>query len=234
MYRLFLLLFTFFLTSCGDQPPSGQPVPLDKPPRLAVGDHWVYNKVNGYNNEIADILSYDIIRVEKDAITFKVKSDFRTGARAVQETYTPGGNLLIKETLDTGAFRYQPYYPSYRFPLEAGQTWREDFSYLDSRLNRRVTAQVYARAIRWERIRVPAGEFNTLRISRDIYFNDQEWWRSGTTMTETDWYSPEVKRFVLHTDYFEYLDFTQGRRNALVRGDRNELHLTEYRLSGTP
>jgi hypothetical protein len=70
----------------------------------------------------------------------------------------------------------------------------------------------------WEKVRVPAGEFDAIKIVRDLYLGDPEWRRSETRRTEFDWYAPEVKWIVKQEWAEEYQDNSgdSGRQN----GDR--------------
>ena len=51
-------------------------------------------------------------------------------------------------------------------------------------------------AVRWERVSVPAGDFDALRIERFINFRHWDGWREHPWRTDTVWYAPTVGRWV--------------------------------------
>jgi hypothetical protein len=72
-----------------------------------------------------------------------------------------------------------------------------------------------------ERIRVPAGEFDTVKIKRSVYAGDAEYNLRETTISEMDWFAPALGRSVRVTRNSGYLDLSAGRFSRVVRGDWN-------------
>jgi hypothetical protein len=54
--------------------------------------------------------------------------------------------------------------------------------------------RVDAEVLGGERIVTAAGEFDTVRIYRRIYAGDWDGFLTETTITEVEWYSPEIGR----------------------------------------
>jgi hypothetical protein len=91
------------------------------------------------------------------------------------------------------------------FPIELGKSWQYEFK--TSGANGDTSQVRKAKAASWEEVRVPAGTFKALKIVHDGSWARVEIGRhfSGV-VTETTWYSPEVKRLIKR----EYLDRTPG------------------------
>ncbi|MBC7944037.1 MAG: hypothetical protein H7X91_01950 [Burkholderiales bacterium] len=120
--------------------------------------------------------------------------------------------------------------PAYPFPLQAGRNWSVNTTVTVNQ--KTFAANVRGQALGWERIKVPAGEFDTLKIRRQVYLQDQEWWRSGTEVYEIDWYAPELQQIVRRDTRSEYRDVARGRDpfgGNVIKGDWNIVELTSYR-----
>ena len=66
--------------------------------------------------------------------------------------------------------------------------------------------RVDGRVMGTERIRVPAGEFDTVKVRRLVYPDDQRFTISETQITELDWYAPALGRPVRTERRSEWLD----------------------------
>jgi hypothetical protein len=75
----------------------------------------------------------------------------------------------------------------------------------------RFPVRVNGTALGWERIRVPAGEFDALKIKRVVYFDYWETgWRGFSDITELEWYAPTVKQSVRRDFSAMYLTMVYG------------------------
>ena len=79
-----------------------------------------------------------------------------------------------------------------------------------------------------ERVRVPAGEFDTVKIHRIIYPGDPGNFRTETRIDETDWFAPALGRSV-RTETNSSWEEPCGRRYCTYRGDWHLRELTEVR-----
>ena len=60
-----------------------------------------------------------------------------------------------------------------------------------------------------ERISVPAGEFDTIKVRRFVYPGDTYFTQTETRITEVDWYAPALGRPVRTERKSEWLDVSQ-------------------------
>jgi hypothetical protein len=82
---------------------------------------------------------------------------------------------------------------------------------------------VQARVTGWERVRVPAGEFDALRVQRYVYAGNNEYFRTQEEISQVDWYAPAVRNVVRSEGSSSHIDTSRsggGRGRPLrVRGD---------------
>ena len=96
---------------------------------------------------------------------------------------------------------------------------------------KRASVRVDGEVLGTERITVPAGAFDTIKVRRLTYAGDWEDPRSETRITEIDWYAPALGRSVRIDSNSNYMD--QGRCSdemsacTPVRGDWNIFELIE-------
>ncbi|HSD61648.1 MAG TPA: hypothetical protein VLC55_12420 [Burkholderiales bacterium] len=198
-----------------------QDFPPAAAPKLAVGEQWSYRVLNAYNNLPLDTLTYEALSASADRTTVKVT---RSSDRAsFNRSYDAGGNPLSGEYppgLPLGSFwngippgapvDYAPALPLYRFPLVSGGNWSGTVTAADAGAHHSTPLQVKAWVRGMSRITVPAGEFDTIEIQRDLYYQDNEWWRSGVWERQIDWYAPAANLLVRRSQRSQYTDYAQG------------------------
>jgi hypothetical protein len=99
--------------------------------------------------------------------------------------------------------------------LEIGKKWKNEY-----RMKRNDSGTTfYSMPVTvegWEEVEVPAGKFNALKVvNHGSYAVDSAGSSFSSSLTETFWYVPSVKRFVRR----EFID---------PRGDRLRFELLEY------
>lgn len=184
-------------------------------PGLKPGDTWTYDVRDLYSGERRRReMMVKVLEVTDTHVTVeRVRGDEPIERR----TYTRDWNLL-----DDGARKYQPFYPSYRFPLQPGSKWESsaDVPRRDGDGFTRFTFTVSVAG--WEEIDTPAGKFKALKIVREGFRQNHRQSRTsrGEPITETTWYVPELRRYAKHS----YVNDSRG-------GSRFEVVLTRYNLS---
>ena len=183
-------------------------------PGLRPGDTWVYEVRDLYSGEIRRHTTFKVVEVnDSNLIVERVRGDNPVERR----TYTREWNLL-----DDGERKYQPFYPSFRFPLQPGAKW-EGSAEAPRRDGDGFTRFTFTVTVPgWEEIDTPAGKFKALKVVREGFQQNYRQNRStpGQPVTETTWYVPELRRFAKHS----YVNNSRG-------GDRFEQVLTRFSLS---
>ena len=139
------------------------------------GDTYVYRVTNAYNNELRGHLSYRIDKTEGSRITQSVSADKPGLPTPTTEILTPEGKWLRHSIVNRERlvdYNFSPAYPAYEFPLEPGKEWSTRVNATNAETNTNHSVRVDAVVMGNERIRVPAGEFDTIKIKRQIYAGD--------------------------------------------------------------
>jgi hypothetical protein len=197
----------------------------------AAGDAYVYRVVNAYNQETVGHLRHEI--TEASAAQGQVVSvTVDTPALGLPRTeiLTPDGQWL-RHTLSTHG-RTTDYEFTQALPAVQTATGGNSWSV---RVNAMVPAHSARRSVRIdgtvmgnERIRVPAGEFDTVKIRRIIYPGDAGDFKSETRIVETDWHAPALGRSV-RTETNSSWQEPCLRRPCTFRGDWHVIELAEAR-----
>jgi hypothetical protein len=187
-----------------------------------IADSHVYRIVNGYNSEMRGQASYCVERSDAGRVVVAVTTN-RDGAQsAATEIYTPDGNWLrhvLTNHDQPVEYEFSPAYPAYDFPLVAGKQWSTRISAVNPATGARRSVRVDAAVRGSERIRVPAGEFDTIKINRSIYAGDEEFPHTETTIIETEWYAPSLGRSVRVATRSNWLNLS--KRFPAMDGDWN-------------
>ena len=202
-------------------------------PALAAavaGDTYVYLVTNGFSREPRGQVSYRIERVEADRIAASVTPDNPALGQAYEVIYTREGNWLRHPLASHDRpvhHEFAPAYPAYSFPLDPDKSWSVRVDATVPATGKRSSVRVDGTVLGTERIRVPAGEFDTIRIRRNTYAGDWDTFLRETNITEIEWYAPALGRAVRGESRSEWRDLSRcGRANCQpFQGDWNVYEL---------
>lgn len=201
----------------------------------AHADAFVYRVINGYNKETVGHVRQEITpasTAQGQVLAISVDNPALGVART--ELVTPGGQWLRRVLDNHGVpveYDFDAALPAVQPPLTTGKSW-------SVRVPARVAGETRNRSVRvdgWvlgnERIRVPAGEFDTVKIRRAIYAGDADYFVSETRIYETDWFAPALGRSVRTETNSSWRDTRSGCRRIAsqcdFRGDWFVYELTE-------
>jgi hypothetical protein len=198
----------------------------------AAGDVYVYRVINGYNNEVRGHVRYRVESVEAQRVTVAVVADPAMLDVARTETYAADGNWLRHAVTNHDQpvdYEFSPAYPAYDFPLDAGKSWSRRVDATQPLTGRRASVRVDGAVVGSERISVPAGTFDTIKLRRYVYAGDWDGFLQPTTITESEWYAPALGRAVKSESKSEYVDVGRSRSKGgqWTRGDWIVMELTE-------
>ena len=202
----------------------------------AVGDAYTYRLVNGYSKEVRGQVLQEVTSTGSGRIAYSVTPDTAMAGWQHTVVVTPEGNGL-RQLIDSHgekiAYEFAAAYPAYVFPLDAGKSWslRVKAAVADDPRGRSV--RVDGKVIGAERIRVPAGEFDTIKVRRWVYPGDVAFMLDETQITETDWYAPVLGRAVRTERRSSYVDYNLcGQFPACVaHGDWDIYELVAMRVA---
>ena len=161
-------------------------------PRMSAGDRWQYELRNLYNGQRIAVVE---ARVESDAGARRVSITNSDVSRRPDEIWADARRIVQEPSYDMVQLFTDPV-PVLPQSLEAGV--RETFQ-TTYRVDGDVRARMWLQHLttgKWERIRVPAGEFDALRVVRQITYEPTDPMRADGRRTDTAWYAPAVNRWV--------------------------------------
>ena len=198
-------------------PPQALPAP-----RVRVGDRWRYEVINGFNNsKTGEILAQ--VRTVAPQVLVELTTD--KGVRPGDELYSAPWQVIQEPFYDIVQIFDTPValVPAGGGP---GESLIQRTAYRVPGQDYRYAWYVRSEPMHWERVRVPAGEFDALRVQRDIFFAHSDRWRIAPSRRETLWYAPHVNRWV-QREWAGWYRWA-GMRGAALREDWISWRLMEY------
>lgn len=165
----------------------------------AVGDAFTYRLVNGYNKEVRGQLLQEVTGTGSARVTYSVTPDSAMAGWPHTVVVTSEGNWLRNLVDSHGEkieYVFASAYPAFVFPLDAGKTWSLRVNATAAGAGRSRSVRVDGKVLGAERIRVQAGEFDTIKVQRRVYPGDEAFMLGETQITEIDWYAPALGRTV--------------------------------------
>ncbi len=175
-------------------------------PEIRVGDDWKYSLHDGYTQLPRGTLEYRVSAVQGDTVTVELRHEGREST----ERYTRDWNWRERPMTNLQNFRYQPAYAALPFPLEAGKSWQAFVQATDPATGRVNKVRIDGTVLGWERVKVPAGEFDALKVRRLVYAGNHDHFLSEEKIAEFDWYSPKLGRIVRHVSSSGHYDWRIG------------------------
>jgi hypothetical protein len=212
--------------------PADDTVPA---PAFKPGMSWTYRQRDELGGRETGIVRLEIVAVAADRVTV---GHAVPGEPTVNERWdaignweqvgTQGSAWLARLGGEAKRVEFVPALPLYRFPLSAGQSWVETVRAVEPGSGRKIEVKVFAKALAWEEVAVPAGKFRALKVRRFIAPEDADATRSPTTVTLIDWYAPQVDGMVKRICDWEYRDPRQPSADQLKRGPRLRFELMAF------
>lgn len=200
------LLLTGCATPLSQTPSPGMPNAIPAP-EIKVGDTWVYRVHDGFTRIPRGEQRHEVIEVSADRV--RVAGDVERGDGI--QVYDRQWNWLRRPATNLQTFEYSPAYRAFDFPLAPGKRWRAQVTATDPTDGRRFSVWIDGVVAGWERVKVPAGEFDALRVERTVFFDYWEFSvRGRSEIRETEWYMPAVKQSVRREARSRYLSYLYG------------------------
>lgn len=160
-------------------------------PELQVGDSWKYRLVDRWNEKELRQTTVTVTKISEEAIFFESKRSDRDELTRFETTHE------LNRKHDFGD-KYQSNAGWFKFPLKVGNRWRNT-DYRRNGNNQLLKDDIEREVVAFERIRVPAGEFDAYKIVGKGFWTGIEFSSSGRR-EQTLWYAPAVKRAVRFDD----------------------------------
>ncbi len=198
----------------------------------ATGDTYVYRISNGYNNEVRGTISYRVGNVAADRVEVAVTTDTPSAGLARTEVYTQDGNWLRHPLANHDQLREYEFLkalPVYAPPGDTSGSWSVRVDAVDPATGKRASVRVDGEVLGSERITVPAGTFDTIKIMRRVYAGDWDGFMRETHIVEIDWYAPALGRAVKSDSKSSWQDMSRCGHGGCpwFRGDWNIFELAQ-------
>ena len=176
-------------------------------PEIRVGDAWKYRVTDRYTG-LAHAVWVEVTSVTPDRIhTRSTRSSLGAGPAASES-----GSLDVWDRdwnpIAQGTIEYKPPYPTLQFPLEPGKQWRGRAQWRVTNGSGIMQHDVTARVAGWERVAVPAGTFEAMRVTRRGDFVESQtlnYYSAMGNISDEIWYAPAlgqiVRKEILHRDF---------------------------------
>src|SRR5262249_43114990 len=173
--------------------------------RSGAGDSVKYKGGDGFTSLPRPDQRHEVVRVGGGRIEVAGAVERGDGS----QVYDNEWNWLRRPATDLQTFEYSPAYQAFAFPLSAGKTWRSEATATDPRDGRRFPVKIEGRVLGWERVKVPAGEFDALKVERRVFIGYWEpAYRGNSVILEYEWYAPAVKWAVKREAMASFLSYT--------------------------
>jgi hypothetical protein len=186
----------------------------------AAANDLLYRVTNAYNQE-----TVGHVRRASTADTQLVNVSVDSPALGLSRTEVHAGDgLWLRYTIDSHGvpteYEFSPALPARPALLNVGASWSTRVNAMVTLGGERVrrSVRVDGTVLGAERVRVPAGEFDTVKIRRIIYSGDQQTSRAETRILEFEWYAPALGRGVRTETRSSWME-SCGRRTCEYRGD---------------
>jgi hypothetical protein len=204
--------------------PAGlEPLPV---PTLRIGDRWRYVLINRYNN-----IPIGEVSVQVTAVTPLIRLAIDRGADqpVIEEIYTDPWSVLLETVYSGEPIRFNAPMPVVPQGARTGLNLRSNTRYTTTPSSSSEYAWNQRLSVEgWERVTVPAGSFDALRIARLISFEHPDVFRYSPERTDIAWYAPQVGRWVKREWTGSYLMPGLMARGGRAREDWVNWQLTAY------
>lgn len=219
MLRVFLCcVFSLSLLGCiASQPyPTTTPLatplnaPSMRPPQ--VGQQWVYQMRNVFNQEIVDVVTETVVAISPQVRIERIGKKLGPLPEEIQEPW----GYVVQDPQWRPAQRFQQALPLWPEKLIPG--W-SDFYRTRYQVPEYPNASYYwglsIKALGWESISVPAGQFKVFKYhSENPYFESNDVFRVGNYREEDVWLAPEIGRWVVRRSFGRYTTLGVSWSNA--------------------
>jgi hypothetical protein len=219
MRRLLVLLAPTLLAACiASQPyPTSTPLPQPvNPPKVRapqVGQQWVYNVRNVFNQELVDIVTERVVSVGPQ---IRIERSGLKAGSLPDEIQQPWGYVLQDPHWSPPQkfLKPIPLWPEQLVPGWSG-FYRDRYQVVGYPDNDYYWG-LNVTAFQWEGVSVPAGKFPVLKYQNEApFFTSNDFSRIANYRQEDVWFSPEIGRWVIRRGYGRYLWAGMFWSNAL-------------------
>src|SRR5437870_6027681 len=211
--------------------PVGAPI---EAPRFVVGDRWQYRVTDNLRRGVVSQLDAEVIAIAASDGSARIRLgyDDLNGRFEWVDEIDKQGRLRSGMLWHEGQRPFNPPVELIAFPLDQGKTWRQVIDTLHPDTELRDQVLIYGKVDGRNATTVPAGSYDAVYIYRIVQLDDEEIWRTRTTLREAVWYAPEVKAPVREVRAAEYTEKGSGPDMTIISTESTVLELVSFRPGG--
>ena len=206
--------------------PAPPQVPSMRPPEVAQS--WTVRQRNLFNGETVATLNEQLAAVDTDGGGRCTLQRVGDDGRARDDEIHEGWGRLRQDPAWEQTMRLETPVTLWPTPLQPGPATLVNTHYRVAGDSARHALQAWVRALRWERVTVPAGEFVALRVERLLHLGHPDPWRVQTQRHDRLWIVPHVGRWVLRETSGRYLVPSDDRGSWMLE-DHHRWELVAWR-----
>jgi hypothetical protein len=158
-------------------------------PAPAVGDSWTYQYTDVWKGAKGNINRMEVASIDEAGVHIAIK---RAASGALINTQLFSTDM---NPIERGGMHFAPSFARYAFPLAPGKEWSSEVVGDNSKAGKQWHYQIKGKVLEWEKVRVPAGEFEALKVVIDAQYADANGTLGGK-LSETVWFVPALNNYV--------------------------------------
>ena len=186
--------------------------------KVAVGQQWIYNVRNLYNNEVIDTITENVVSV---APLIEIKRESQKHGSLPSEIQSTTG-LVLSDPYWNPPVNFVSPMPMWPQSNVKSQTFTTQYKVSDAESKYLWSSTITNAGA--EVVTLQGSKFNTLKSTNSIYFISDDFSRHTSLRHSTIWIAPNIGRWVVRTTDGTYLDNNTG-----IGNDRYE-NMLRYEL----
>ncbi|MEI6260560.1 MAG: hypothetical protein WCR46_11715 [Deltaproteobacteria bacterium] len=201
-----------------DPPSTGKMVDA---PTIMVGDSYTYETENISNSKLSYVATREVTAIEGNRLSV-VTTNTKSGSKRINY-YDRTWGYLGSGASDNDGVSFSPALKYLDFPLSVGKKWTAQSTETDKKTGRQRQHTINGMVDGWEKVQVPAGEYEALKIILKTEVKDADKVSPGTDIS---WYVPALRRSV--KSELTGLDVSTGHEEKRIA------RLLTYHLTSIP
>ncbi len=166
----------------------------DKPvvaPKIRIGDSYTFEAENVSNSKLSYVATREVTAIEDNRLTM-VTTNAKSGSERTTY-YDRTWGYLGSGSSDNNGVSFSPALKYLDFPLSPGKKWTAQSTETDKKTGHQRQHTIIGMVEGWEKVQVPAGEFEALKIVLKTEVKDGDKVSPGS---DVSWYVPALRRSV--------------------------------------
>jgi len=190
-------------------------------PTTMVGDSYTYESENISNINLSYVATREVTAIDGNRLTL-VSTNAKSGSKRYTY-YDRVWGYLGSGSGNNDGVSFSPALKYLDFPLSVGKKWSAQSTETDKKTGHQRQHTIIGTVEGWEKVQVPAGEYEALKIVLKTEVKDADNVSPGT---DVSWYVPALRRSV--KSELTGLDVTTGRE------EKRTVRLLSYHVTSVP